>query len=186
MIKPKTRITSFPQTGVHRDPSGYQLLLHRPPVNEKRQCENENCYETWITPSKLRSSIIVITAAASIRMLLYILFISCPLFVVNCYGPLTIPTQQYGFTPIASEAQRSSSYGPDVHQNIQERTSHDVYRLRWEICQAFIFQQELPSGCTGCSCGQCWLARNTDQRETGTKRGELHPDPATLPGMLGR
>ena len=89
MIKPKTRITSFPQTGVHRDPSGYQLLLHRPPVNEKRQRENENCYETtWMTPIKFRITRVPMTAATSGRKLiivLYILFIVvlCSLLIVT-------------------------------------------------------------------------------------------------------
>jgi len=86
MIKPKTRITSFYQRGVL--PSENQLLLHRPTLNGKRQRENEMCYETWMTPSKLSRSTIVVTTAASIRMLLYILFIVvlCSLLIVT--GPL--------------------------------------------------------------------------------------------------
>ena len=89
MIKPKTRITSFSQTGVL--PSGYQLLLHRPPANEKRQRENENGYETtWITPIKFKITRVPMTAATSGRkftMVLYILFIVvlCSLLIVT--GP---------------------------------------------------------------------------------------------------
>ena len=87
MIKPKTRITSFSQTGVL--PSGYQLLLHRPPANEKRQRENENGYETtWMTPIKFKITRVPMTAATSGRKLiivLYILFIVvlCSLLIVT-------------------------------------------------------------------------------------------------------
>jgi hypothetical protein len=91
MIKPKTRITSFShQTGVL--PSGYQLLLHWPSANEKRQRDNENCYETtWMTPIKFKITIVPMTAATSGRkliMVLYILFIVvlCSLLIVT--GPL--------------------------------------------------------------------------------------------------
>ena len=93
MIKPKTRITSFShQTGVL--PSGYQLLLHWPSANEKRQRDNENCYETtWMTPIKFKITIVPMTAATSGRkliMVLYILFIVvlCSLFIVSEVAPM--------------------------------------------------------------------------------------------------
>ena len=99
MIKPKTRITSFSQTGVL--PSGYQLLLHWPSANEKRQRDNENCYETtWMTPIKFKITRVPMTAATSGRKLiivLYILFISCPLFVVNGPNRQSIPTVSWSF-----------------------------------------------------------------------------------------
>ncbi len=124
-----------------------------------------------MTPIKFKITRVPMTAATSGRkftMVLYILFIVvlCSLLIVT--GP------------------RSIALGKTVLVRSQWIRAEYVYRLRWEICQAFFFHHELPSGCTGCSSGLCSLARNTDQRETGLKRGELHPDPARLLMVLGR
>ena len=119
MIKPKTRITSFSQTGVL--PSGYHLLLHWPSANEKRQRDNENCYETtWMTPIKFRITRVPITAAASGRKLIIVLYI---LFIVVLCSLFTVsgPEVKLGWFPTIPCHLRALN----------------VYRLRWENSQAF-------------------------------------------------